>query len=100
MLNDKVICPEAEGKAHELADSIDKVNFIKEWTAKNNDFIDDKFGSDKVQFIHGILFTTSTSKDYAFRLKIVIQMDAAHMHFGKYTLYSAYESTANCNLLL
>ncbi len=28
----------------------------------------------------------------------VYQADAAHMNFGKYTLYSCYGITSNCNL--
>jgi hypothetical protein len=30
---------------------------------------------------------------------VMIQADAAHMSFGKYTLYSAYATTANGNML-
>jgi hypothetical protein len=32
-------------------------------------------------------------------LQRVFQADACHMNFGKYTLYSCYGTTANCNTL-
>ncbi len=30
-------------------------------------------------------------------LQRVFQADACHINFGKYTLYSCYDTTANCN---
>ncbi len=33
-------------------------------------------------------------------LQNVVQADAAHINFGKYTLYSAYGNTANANMSL
>lgn len=66
-----------------------------QWSKDNEDFINEQFGrvEDKWRFVHGILF--ATSKRTAPALQNVIQADAAHMKFGKYTLYSAYGSTAN-----
>ncbi len=40
---------------------------------------------------------TSAAKQTAPLLQTVYQADAAHMNFGKYTLYSWYGITANCN---
>jgi hypothetical protein len=44
--------------------------------------------------VHGILFAPSTSKRTAPYLKCIYQADAAHLNWGKYTLYSAYGTTA------
>jgi hypothetical protein len=40
---------------------------------------------------------TSTLKENVPLLQTIYQSDAAHMNFGKYTLYSCYGITANCN---
>ena len=48
-----------------------------------------------VKFLTGIFIATSTSKLQGPFLQDVIQADAAHMSFGKYTLFSAYANTAN-----
>lgn len=71
--------------------------FIKDWTRENATFLNKYFGTKKSnwRFVHGITFATSTSKRTAPNLQRVIQADAAHMNFGKYTLYSAYGTTAN-----
>jgi hypothetical protein len=47
----------------------------------------------------GIFIAPSTSKKQIPFLREVIQADAAHMSFGKYTLYSAYATTANGTML-
>jgi hypothetical protein len=43
----------------------------------------------------GIFISPSTSKEQVPFLQQVLQVNAAHMHFGKYTLYSVYGSNAN-----
>ncbi len=50
------------------------------------------------KFLMGIMIAPSTSKNQVPFLQEVIQADAAHMSFGKYTLYSAYAKTANGNM--
>ncbi len=47
----------------------------------------------------GIFIAPSTSKKQVPFVQEVIQADAAHMSFGKYTLYSVYATTANGNML-
>ena len=71
--------------------------FLQDWTRENDSFIRRYLGTktDNWRFVHGIVFATSTSKRTAPNLQEVIQADAAHMNFGKYTLYSAYGTTAN-----
>ncbi len=44
-------------------------------------------------FLTGILFATGASLVTVPNLQKVIQADAAHKHFRKYTLFSAYGST-------
>jgi hypothetical protein len=51
--------------------------------------------ADATLFLSGILFTTSASIKTVPHLQQVTQADAAHMQFGKYTLFSAYGSTAD-----
>ena len=45
-------------------------------------------------YLRGILFTTAASIQTVPQLHEAIQGDAAHMQFGKYTLFSAYGSTS------
>jgi hypothetical protein len=40
---------------------------------------------------------TSTLKQNVPLFQTMYQSDAAHMNFGKYTLYSCHGITANCN---
>jgi hypothetical protein len=71
--------------------------FCIQWNRDNEDFINEHFGrvEDNWRFVRVILFAPSTSKRSAPALQNVIQADAAHMKFGKYTLYSSYGPTAN-----
>jgi hypothetical protein len=50
-----------------------------------------------LKFFSGILFSTSGAQKAVPFLQQVFQADACHMNFGKYTLYSCYGITANCN---
>jgi hypothetical protein len=43
----------------------------------------------------GIFISPSTSKEQFFFLQEVLHADAAHMSFGKYTLYSVYGTNVN-----
>jgi hypothetical protein len=47
----------------------------------------------------GILVATSMSKELVHTSQEVVQADAAHTYFGKYTLFSAYTSLANGNMV-
>jgi hypothetical protein len=51
--------------------------------------------ADATLFLSGILFTTSASIKTVPHLQQVIQADAAHTQFGKYTLFSAYGFAAD-----
>ncbi len=54
-------------------------------------------GTTSNKFVGRIFMAASTSKQNVPLLQTVYQSDAAHMNFGKYTLYSCYKITANCN---
>jgi hypothetical protein len=72
------------------------VAFLRKWVTEKKDFLDSQTGlADASLFLSGILFTASASIKTVPLLQRVIQADAAHMQFGKYTLFSAYGSTAD-----
>ena len=73
---------------------------MNDWKQENYDKLVFELGAsgDNFQFLNGIMFATSASKHSVPMLQNVIQADAAHMNFGKYTLYSAYGNTANANM--
>ena len=52
------------------------------------------------RFLSGLLLSIAPAKAVVPHLQTVFQADAAHMNFGKYTLYSCYGITANCNAFL
>jgi hypothetical protein len=54
-------------------------------------------GEEEPQFCGGIFFSMSYSSKVVPYLQDVFQADAAHMNFGKYTLFSCYGATANGN---
>ncbi len=56
-----------------------------------------RLGAVPLKFFSGILFSTSGARKAVPFLQQVFQADARHMNFGKYTLYSCYGTTANCN---
>jgi hypothetical protein len=70
--------------------------FLKKWERTNSAFIDEQLGTveQNLRFVDGILFAPSTSKRTVTKLQTVYQADAAHLNWGKYTLYSAYGTTS------
>ncbi len=48
-------------------------------------------------FLCGIFLSILGAKNTVPVLQTVYQADAAHMNFGKHTLYSCYGITAKCN---
>jgi hypothetical protein len=77
--------------------------FLKAWKEENKEFIDEHLGlkEKNLWFVDGILFAPSTSKRAVPNLQTLYQADAAHLNWGKYTLYSACGSTtqAQCSPL-
>jgi hypothetical protein len=79
----------------------EKIKFVKEWKEKNFEMLLEEGlmeGTTLHKFVGGIFLATSTAKQNVPMLQTVYQSDAAHMNFGKYSLYSCYGiHTANCN---
>ena len=73
---------------------------MNDWKQENYDKLVFELGAsgDNFQFLNGIMFATSASKHSVPMLQNVVKADAAHMNFGKYTLYSAYGNMANANM--
>jgi hypothetical protein len=79
----------------------DKIDFIAKWR-KDNKAVLLKEGllesqSDGNTFLDGIFVSLSTAVATVPLLQHVYQADAAHMNFGKYSLYSCYGVTSNGN---
>jgi hypothetical protein len=76
----------------------EKVGYVNNWKKDNDAFLCDAFGFEdgpQFKFLMGIFISPSTSKEQFLILQEVLQADAAHMSFGKYTLYSVYGTNAN-----
>ena len=80
----------------------ERKRFWQEWKTKNAVFLADALGIDggplESKFLSGILVAPSTSKVLFPTTQEVVQADGAHTSFGKYTLFSAYTTTANANM--
>jgi hypothetical protein len=98
VLSDHMRKNKAEGK---LITKAEKIEFVSIWKLDNKEVLEDgglgepKLGAVPLKFFSGILFSTSGARKAV--LKQVFQADACHMNFEKYTLYSCYGTTANCN---
>jgi len=83
----------------------EKLQYLEKWELANMEMLDDvglgkDCGADDTTaptFLCGIFLSISAAKNTVPLLQTVYQADAAHMNFGKYTLYSCYGITANCN---
>ena len=78
-----------------------QLKFLNKWKTEKELYLNEVFGLEdgpQFKFVTGILFATSSSKHMAPLLQHVVQADGAHTTFGKYTLFSAYASTANGNM--
>jgi len=75
--------------------------YLVKWKTDNELWLNTVFGladGPQLRFLSGVLFATASSKSMVPFLQNVIQADGAHSSFGKYTLFSAYASTANGNM--
>ena len=78
----------------------EKIDFIRNWKDKNQLLLEESGLIDvtsNLMFVSGIFFSIKGARDVVPHLQRVFQADACHMNFGKYTLYSCYGTTANCN---
>ena len=76
---------------------------VPKWKEDNALFLSNALGIEgegcKNRFLTGILVATSMSKELVHTSQEVVQTDAAHTYFGKYTLFSTYTTTANANMV-
>ena len=81
----------------------DRREFLNKWKEDNAIFISEALEIDEGpmenKFLTGILVAPSMSKHLVHHIQEVIHSDGAHTSFGKYTLFSAYASTANGNMI-
>lgn len=78
----------------------EKIEFITNWKDKNELLLQEsglRNVTSNLMFVSGIFFSIKGARDVVPHLQKVFQADACHMNFGKYTLYSCYGTTANCN---
>jgi hypothetical protein len=100
VLSDHMCEDKAEVK---LMTKAEKIEFVSNWKLENKEVLEDgglgepKLGAVPLKFFSGILFSISGAQKAVPFLQQVFQADACHMSFGKYTLYSCYGTTANCN---
>ena len=85
--------------------TVQKLEYVDAWQVANAEMLNDVgLGQNCVEggeetFVTGLFLSTAAAKNSVPLLQTVYQADAAHMNFGKYTLYSCYGITANCNAL-
>ncbi len=83
----------------------EKLQYLQKWELANMEMLEDvglgkDCGDDNTAastFLCGIFLSISGAKNTVPLLQTVYQADAAHMNFGKYTLYLCYGIIANCN---
>jgi hypothetical protein len=76
----------------------EKDNYVNNWKKDSDTFLCDAFGFEggpQFKFLMGIFISPSTSKEQFPFLQEILQANAAHMSFGKYTLCSVYGTNAN-----
>jgi hypothetical protein len=77
--------------------------YLEKWKSENAVYLAQTFGVEDgppLSFLTGILFVTSCSKQMVPLLEDVVQADGAHTSYGKYTLFTAYGTSANGNMVL
>jgi hypothetical protein len=82
-------------------DKAGQLQYVNKWKAENELYLNTEFGfkdGPQFTFLTSILFATSSSKHLVPLLQHVVQADGGHSSFGKYTLFSAYATTANGNM--
>ena len=74
-------------------DKAGQLQYVNKWKTENELYLNTEFGfkdGPQFTFLTGVLFATSSSK--------LLVPNGAHSSFGKYTLFSAYATTANGNM--
>jgi hypothetical protein len=81
----------------------EKLQYLDKWEEANMEMLEDvglgtNCGAEWVgpdRFLCEVFLSISAARNAVPLLQTVYQADAAHMNFGKYTLYSCYGVTAN-----
>ncbi len=74
----------------------EKINFVKDWKEENTKMLAQgglgplSFDEVKPKFVTGVFFSTMPARTIVPLLQTAYQADAAHMNFGKYTLFLCY----------
>jgi hypothetical protein len=100
-LKEELTCQEHANEPT-LEQGTPRKEFVNDWLLRHEVALTNALGMDdgpEIKLLTGILVASSTSKVQAPFLQDVIQADAAHMSFGKYTLFSAYASTVNMTMV-
>jgi hypothetical protein len=95
------LTPREHANKPTLEQGTPRKEFVNDWLLHHKVALTNALGMDdgpEIKFLTGILVAPSTSKVQAQFLQDVIQANAANMSFGKYTLFSAYASTANMTM--
>ncbi len=102
IVNEEVIRHKNKKGEHPLDELAERKEFWKTWKEEHALFPAEALGIEggpaKNKFLTGILVATSVSKTMFQTTQEVVQADGAHTLFGKYTLFSAYTTTANGNM--
>ena len=94
VVNEENRCQKNDGLT--LLNANTRKAFLSKWMTDNEGLVQLQMGGGYSNtFLIGILFSTNASLTTAPHLQKVVQADLCHMHFGKYTMFSAYGSTAN-----
>jgi hypothetical protein len=81
----------------------EKIEFVSNWKLENKEVLEvgglgePDLGAVPLTFFSGILYSTLGAQKAIPFLQQEFQADACHMSFEKYTLYSCYGTTADCN---
>jgi hypothetical protein len=98
-VNEEVIRQKNKKGEHPLDGLAERKEFWKMWKEEHALFLTETLGIEggpaENKFVTGILVATSVSKTMFQTTQEVVQADSAHTSFGKYTLFSAYTTTAN-----
>ena len=99
ILSDLLRQNKADGRSMKKAENI---AFVEKWKVDSHEALSDGglIGTEEgvpLKFLSGNLFSPSVARITVPFLHQVFQADACHMSSGKYTFYSCYSTTANCN---
>jgi hypothetical protein len=74
--------------------------FWDKWKEENYNLLVNQLGYKTIVgcFLNGVFYAPSFSKATIPKLQTVFMVDACHLNFGKYTMFSCYSVTANSNM--